>query len=115
MNKTNVALVAILFLGVGCVSTQKHEPVKEIQTVTLYKQVELIHPDIPPRPIMPGKVEPLVITTDTIKPNVAYVGFEYSQWLTFAKFQHSIKNYVKNLEEAIEVYKAQDAKQEPQK
>ncbi|AGN30137.1 hypothetical protein VPFG_00135 [Vibrio phage nt-1] len=95
-----ILAVVLASMLVGCIGTPK-EPVPVPATN------EIVHPSMPTAPANPG-VEILVITTDTIKPNTAYVGFEYDEWLNFAKWMHSYKAYNDDLLEVIRLYKEQD-------
>lgn len=70
--------------------------------------ISLYHPQVPEPPSNP-ELSIKVITEDTIKPGAAYVGFEYNEWLSFAKWMHSYKTYNKKLLNVIDQYEAQDA------
>ncbi|QBX06000.1 hypothetical protein vBValMR10Z_83 [Vibrio phage vB_ValM_R10Z] len=98
LNKIIAIFLAALLMGCG--STSK-EPVPEPP------KNEFAHPSLPTPPQNPG-VKILVITTDTIEKQKAYVGFEYDQWLDFAKWMHSYKAYNLDLLEVIKLYKEQD-------
>lgn len=91
---------ALCFTLVGCGLFPK-EPTPEPQTNNI------VHPSMPVPPANPG-VKILVITTDTIEDNKAYVGFEYEEWLNFAKWMHTYKAYNTDLLEVIRLYREQD-------
>lgn len=78
--------------------------------VTEYIQPEpirLYHPSLPtPAPIPAVKVK--VITIENIKPNQAYVGFEYDDWLLFAGWLKADQIVKKKLKVVIEKYREQD-------
>ncbi|AFN37319.1 hypothetical protein [Vibrio phage TCU-VP03-AIR1] len=95
-----IIAIALCLMLAGCIGTPK-EPVPEPP------KNEIVHPNMPTPPPNPG-VKILVITTDTIKANTAYVGFEYDEWLDFAKWMHSYKSYNQDLLEVIRLYKEQD-------
>ncbi|AUR85846.1 membrane lipoprotein [Vibrio phage 1.081.O._10N.286.52.C2] len=101
----NKAILAILmcFTLSSCALFAKPEP----EIVYVEKKVSLAHPSMPTPPDDPG-VKIRVITTDTIKQDRAYVGFEYDVWLEFAQWMHTYKAHQSDLLEVIRLYKEQD-------
>ncbi len=75
--------------------------------VILNTDSEIIHPSMPIPPSNPG-VKVLILTTDTVEDQKAYVGFTYDEWLDFAKWMHEYKAYNHDLREVIKLYKNQD-------
>ena len=94
-------LLLAIFIG-GCSTT----PTEYIDRWNEPDPVVLFHPQMPYPPANPN-VDIKVITVDTIKPDVAYVGFEYDQWLKFAAWMHEYRAYNKKLIGVIDVYKEQ--------
>lgn len=102
-----IAMVVVIFLVVmsaGCASPP--------ETVIEYR-TELSHPITLPAPSNPG-VAIKVITKDRINngelPDKAYVGFEYNEWLEFAKWMHEYRTHNKSLKQAVEAYRTQDTR-----
>lgn len=93
-------VVILLIIPSGCAST-KSPPDYSTETFVMY------HPAKPVPPKNPT-VSIKVITTDTIKDNTAYVGFEYNDWLKFAEWMHSYKTYQDGLKHVIKTYEEQD-------
>lgn len=98
--RNSILSILLTITLIGCAHTQE-----EISSQT--PTFEMVHPNIPTPPSNPG-VKVLVLTTETIKENRAYVGFEYDEWLNFAKWMHTYKSYNKDLLHVIELYKNQD-------
>lgn len=94
MNKLWFSIPILLL--VGCAS---HEPLPPEKPM-------IYHPYVPPNPSNPG-LKIRVITTDTIEPNKAYVGFEYNDWIEFSKWMHQFKQVNHQLRDVVHDYKEQ--------
>lgn len=97
------AIMGSTLLIFGCATAP--EPI-----VPIYQECEpqaLTHPVIATKPFLPD-VSVKVLTTETVKTNTAYVGFEYNDWLKFAQWIQQYHVYTTNLEKAIKLYRAQD-------
>lgn len=70
-------------------------------------KVVVYSPKTPANPIDP-KVRPTIITVERLKneeiPDVAYVGFQYNEWLKFAKWMHAYRGVQLELREIIKGY-----------
>lgn len=100
-----VILMTTVLLSSGCASK---DPIRVAKTET-----HLVHPQVLQAPENPG-VSIRVITKQRIDkgelPDKAYVGFEYNEWLEFAKWMHKYRAYNKSLQEGLDFYKAQDTR-----
>lgn len=99
MNKMlPVALIGLLV--VGCTTTEY------VDRLVYVERPAISIPVKPKAPLNPGlKDKVVVITEDNIKPNTAYVGFEYNDWLEFAKYQHGLKAFMDQQDAAFETLK----------
>ena len=80
------------------------------ETKTVYVEptnVVVYTPETPVNPKDP-RVRPTIITVGRIKneeiPDVAYVGFQYNEWLKFAKWMHAYRGVQLELREIIKGY-----------
>lgn len=98
--RNKILVLSIAMLLAAC------SPTKPIEVIT-YDTNEIVHPSMPTPPANPG-VSILVITSENVEANKAYVGFEYDEWLDFAKWMHEYKTYNRDLRNVIDIYKNQD-------
>ncbi len=85
----------------GCSILKPNNVYIEPTTVSMYT------PETPANPPDP-KVRPTIITVGRLKkeviPDVAYVGFQYNEWLKFAKWLHAYRGVQLELREIIAGY-----------
>lgn len=106
--KLFVLFAIVMLMLTACETTPK-------PTTVVTQPFIMYHPAEPTAPLNPS-VDVKVITTETIKDETAYVGFEYNEWLRFAQWMHEYKQYQHDLKTVIELYKKQDpALKEPTK
>ncbi len=100
-----VILIVLVLLTFGCASK---DPIRVAKT-----EVHLAHPQVLEAPTDPG-IKIKVITKKRIEdgelPDKAYVGFEYNDWLEFAKWMHKYRTHNTSLQEGLDFYQAQDTR-----
>ncbi|BAV81185.1 hypothetical protein [Vibrio phage VCPH] len=98
--KTRVALLCLLLTGCWLTPEEKTSPVTNVDTTPVAHNV-------PDNPNNPG-LKIRTITKERIESgeiaDVAYIGFEYDDWLEFAKWMHDYRNVNKELREVIKAY-----------
>lgn len=98
-------LIAALILSTGCSLLEPRVEYVEVPQIIIYD------PLAPDNPADPG-ARPKVITVERLNngelADIAYVGFEYNDWLTFAKWMHhyravniQLRNIIKGYKEVI--------------
>lgn len=95
-------LIAALILSTGCSLLEPRVEYVEVPPVSIY------NPITPSNPVDPG-TRPKVITVERLNKgelaDIAYVGFEYNDWLAFAKWMHHYRAVNSQLRSIIKGYK----------
>ncbi|CAM0045388.1 Rz-like spanin [Vibrio phage D49] len=100
-----ILVVVMLLLTFGCASK---DPIRVTKT-----EIHLTHPQVLEAPTDPG-IKVKVITKERIEKgelrDTAYIGFEYDDWLEFAKWMHKYRTHNMSLQEGLDFYQAQDTR-----
>jgi hypothetical protein len=99
-------ILVMCFLFVFLISCSSNID-NDMQVRYIDAPMQLNHPIISMPPENPN-VRVLVLTDETIEHTKAYIGFEYNEWLLFAKWLQNYKIYNKDLRKGLDVYKLQD-------
>lgn len=101
-----------LFIAVILLTTPSCSLTPQVRYIT--EPVSLYHPTLPDAPYDLSKIVkgPIVVTKDNMGTKIdsdkAYIAFSYPDWLEFAKWMKTDKEYKEKLLKVIDTYSKQD-------